>query len=149
MGIIKNTTDGIHPVPMRDYQQTLFQQLSRGFRKGEMMVISAGRQTGKSFIQKQLLNAMYNGTNLYQEIELPVKEEKYKFSRAKWYSFNMPSPFTTDPISKDMVEWCIAQFGQRPVGNKVDPWSTRWYIDWNTINFRDSQDYEWFMLRWA
>jgi hypothetical protein len=131
---------------LHDYQQKLFQQLSRGFRAGEMMIISSGRQTGKSYYQKQILNAMYNGHNVTLGAE-PMKEQKYKFSRAKWYEVQLPSPFTNNDKTNEMIEWAKSQFGNPD--SKVDPWSTRWHITWDTIKFRDSKDYEWFMLRWS
>lgn len=44
MGILKNTTDGIYP-----YQQAMLNKISSGFKHGEMMILSAGRRTGKSY----------------------------------------------------------------------------------------------------
>jgi hypothetical protein len=135
---------------LHDYQQKLFQQLGRGFRAGEMMVISSGRQTGKSSLYMKMLKNRIYDSNLCKEIVLPtkpMKEEKYKFSRAKWYEHRLPSPFTNDNKTNEMIEWTKSQFGNPDT--KVDPWATRWYVDWDTINFRDSKDYEWFLLRWS
>jgi hypothetical protein len=44
MGILKNTTEGIYP-----YQQAMLNKISGGFKHGEMMILSAGRRTGKSY----------------------------------------------------------------------------------------------------
>jgi len=138
MGIIKNTTEGIEP-----FQQALWDKINQGgFKKGEMMLITAGRQTGKSYYQKMLLNKIY-GTNLCKEIFLPMKPApKYKFSRAKWYEADY------DWIHYDEVrKWCTEQFGPHPTQH--DAWS-RWDHRYEgRIYFRDQKDYNWFVLRWS
>jgi len=68
-------------------------------------------------------------------------EKKYKFSRANWYEAKLPKDGQVAFI------WCIEQFGPEP--KYPDAWS-RWYFNVNrTFRFRDSKDYEWFMLRWS
>lgn len=50
MTILKNTTEGIYP-----YQKALYDKIQAGgFKHGEIMILSAGRQLGKS-----MLNQMY------------------------------------------------------------------------------------------
>lgn len=126
------------------------QQLSGGFRKGEMIVISAGRQTGKSYYQKVLLNAMYNGINLDTEsIFENANKPKYKFSRSKWYEVSLM--FKSYVPIQERLDWCEQNFGPQP--KNPDAW-TRWYTtvrnpDSGSIRFSDSKDYEWFMLRWS
>jgi hypothetical protein len=142
---LSGVTTGIHPPQLHDYQQTLFQQFSRGFRAGEMMIISSGRQTGKSsFYMKMLKNRIYD-SNLCKEIILPtkpMKEEKYKFSRAKWYQaeFNDKDYF-------EVRAWCSQQFGPDPA--RPDAWSRWWHKFHNSILFRDEKDYILFTLRWS
>lgn len=121
---------------LHDYQQKLLQQLSRGFRAGEMMVISAGRQSGKSTLNQFFQN------NLCKEIILPMKPEpKYKFSR-DWYVAEF------DWVRQaEVLEWCKQQFGPHP--ENPDAWS-RWYNKYSEkIHFRDEKDYAWFILRWS
>lgn len=138
MGMIKNSTEGIHA-----YQQALLDKVSGGFQAGEMMLYSAGRNTGKShFYQKMLLESIYN-TNLCREILLPTKPEpKYKFSRARWYVAEF------DWRDYDQVDqWCAEQFGPQP--DRPDAW-TRWYHNHiHKIHFRDEKDYAWFCMRWG
>lgn len=51
MKILKNVTEGIYP----SFQQALYDKVKAGgFKLGEMVLYSAGRQTGKS-----MLNQMY------------------------------------------------------------------------------------------
>jgi hypothetical protein len=51
--VMSDTTGGIHP-----WQQDLINQ-TVGFKAGEMSIISAGRQTGKSFYQQYMNNVMH------------------------------------------------------------------------------------------
>jgi len=117
--MIMNTTLGIHPGT----------------------IISAGRQSGKSYYQKQILNAMYNGHNVTLGTE-PMKEPKHKFSRANWYE----ADHRYDDYN-DVIAWCTEHFGPRP--RYPDAW-TRWCdIHIDRIRFRDEKDYAWFILRWS
>ena len=138
MSILKNTTASIS-YPLLSYQQALLNRLrSGGSLPGEMSIITSGRQIGKSYI-----------TTLYRnEISPPmrkVKEAKYKFSRAKWYTASYNGHEFVDVHS-----WCIEQFG--PPDRCPDAWS-RWGFSvelWLTdIYFRDEEDYVLFLLRWS
>ena len=157
MSIMKNATEGIS-YPMQPYQQALWNTVSSGFKAGQMMIISAGRHSGKSY-----LNQLY-GNNLCQEIMLTgqhnLKElgffvdphypktkaalnrlmPKYKFSRAKWYESKLYKNVD------NALDWCEQHFGKEP--NHPDAWS-RWYFNVDRkFRFRDEKDYEWFLLRW-
>jgi hypothetical protein len=67
---------------------------------------------------------------------------KYKFSRAHWYE----AVFDINKYT-DVVQWCTEHFGPHP--RNPDAWS-RWNHKFeDRIYFRDSKDYEWFMLRWS
>ena len=68
---------------------------------------------------------------------------KYQFSRNKWY---VTSRFGSHENLQARVKWCEENFGPEPKNH--DAWS-RWYTWFGCIKFRDSQDYEWFMLRWS
>ena len=114
-----------------------------GFKKGEMAIISGGRQSGKSYYyQKQLLNSIYN-TNLCKGIMLPMfAEPKDKFSRANWYVAE-----DDDRHYFEVEEWCAKHFGPHP--KNPDAWS-RWVHKYSEkIHFRDEKDYVLFMLRWS
>ena len=136
MNILSSNTDGIYPIR------------EGGFKLGEMVVVG-GRQSGKS------LYYSYN-QNLYKEIVLDGQknmmeimftckhgnEYKYKFSRAKWYVAEFD-----DKYYFEVEKWCTETFGPQP--DVPDAW-TRWYLSGlTTLKFRDSKDYEWFMLRWS
>ena len=123
-----NVTEGIYP-----FQQALYDKIKAGgFKRGEMFLISAGRQTGKSMFY----------SNLCKEILLPMKPEpKYKFSR-EWYVAEY------DWVHQyEVLEWCKQQFGPHP--QNPDAWS-RWCNHYSErIHFRDEKDYAWFVLRWS
>lgn len=136
MGILKDVTEGIEPL---SYQQALWAKFTlSGFKNGEMAILSAGRQTGKSTFLK---SAYYK--NLCEEIMLPMKlEPKHKFSRANWYVAEF------DWVHQhEVLAWCSQQFGPHPA--RPDAWS-RWYNKYSEkIHFRDEKDYTWFLLKWG
>ena len=128
--VLGNTTGGIHP--------------------GQMLLYTAGRQTGKSLYMDMLKNRIYD-TNLCKEIflpMLPVTKPKYQFSRAKWYTAEMPGHATwrfSDEYNS-IIEWCSEQFGPHPT--KQDAWS-RWWVGLGVINFRDEKDFVFYKLKWS
>lgn len=122
---------------------------SGGFKPGEMVVFAA-QQTGKSYYYTASKKRIYD-TNLCKEIMLPwppTENPKYKFSRAKWYTAELPGHATwrfSDEYNQ-IIDWCTELFGAHP--NKHDAWS-RWWVGLGYINFRDEQDYVLYQLRWA
>lgn len=111
-----------------------------GFKPGEMVVISNGRQTGKSYYYQTILKKrdLDNLTKMF----LIQPQSKYKFSRANWYvaDFNWKD---YDEVNK----WCEQQFGKHP--SNPDAWS-RWVHKFeDKIHFRDEKDYVLFTLRWS
>jgi len=133
---LSNTTGGIHPE--------------------QMMIFSGGRQTGKSMIssyyysisKQRSISVM--GSNLCKEIFLPMypaTKPKYKFSRAHWYSAELPGHATwrlSDEYNS-IFDWCTEQFGPHPT--KQDAWS-RWWVGLGVINFRDEKDFVFYKLKW-
>jgi len=128
--VLSNTTGGIYP--------------------GEMFVMQASRRTGKSLYMKMLKNRIYD-SNLCKEIFLPMHpatKPKYQFSRAKWYSAEMPGHATwrfSDEYNS-IIEWCTEQFGPHPT--EQDAWS-RWWVGLGVINFRDEKDFVFYKLKWS
>ncbi len=129
--VLGNTTGGIHP--------------------GQMMIFSAGRQTGKSTLYMETLKNRIYDTNLCKEIFIPmhpVKKPKYQFSRAHWYSAEMPGHATwrfSDEYNS-IINWCTEQFGPHPW--RQDAWS-RWWVGLGVINFRDEKDFVFYKLKWS
>ena len=70
-----------------------------------------------------------------------TKKPKYKFSR-EWYVATYNYNYY-----HEVFEWCTKHFGPHP--SCPDAWS-RWVHKYeDQIQFRDAQDYEWFVLRWS
>ena len=121
---------------LQDYQLCTINKLAydiEAWKPGELYVIAGGRQSGKS-----TLNQWFNNNLILR----PMKEEKYKFSRANWYQaeFNDKDYFEVDA-------WCEQHFGKHPTN--PDAWSRWWHKFENSILFRDEKDYVLFMLRWS
>ena len=94
--LLKNTTEGIHP-----YQRALWDKVSAGgFKHGEMMLISAGRQTGKSMVMKIMKNRMYGTMNKPQF----SKEASAIVDGEQWYTVRVND--------KDMAAWIRTQSKQ-------------------------------------
>jgi hypothetical protein len=144
MNILKDIADGIYP--LQPFQQAGYDKwVNGGLTPGQLTLYGAGRQTGKSYLNWYFLKTRYYDTNLCKEIVLPMKPaSKYQFSRAKWYEVHLFSK-SWDPVQK-RLNWCEQTFGPQP--KNPDAWS-RWYTSFTTLRFRDSKDYEWFMLRWS
>jgi hypothetical protein len=71
-----------------------------------------------------------------------IMKPKYQFSRANWFKANFDHR-----KYNEVQEWCTDNFGPQP--RFPDAWS-RWVHTYeDQIFFRDSKDYEWFMLRWS
>lgn len=124
-------------------------KIAEGFKKGEMAIISSGRQAGKSYYyQKMLLNSVYGSVynkdinSLYANMFTIQPQSKYKFSRANWYVANFDHKHYFE-----VEEWCEKHFGKHPA--RPDAWS-RWVHKYeDQIHFRDEKDYVLFMLRWS
>lgn len=109
---------------------------------GQQIALTMLRKTLPHLMAQQIVGVqpMNIDTGSFYAPYIP-KAPKYKFSRAKWYD--------ADYEWKHQVEvkdWCAENFGPHP--KHPDAWS-RWYINFDRIRFRDSQDYEWFVLRWS
>ena len=57
--------------------------------------------------------------------------------------------FTAPKYYYEIGEWCYATFG--PSGFNADTQQARWLDDiyYGEAHFRDKEDLEWFVLRWA
>lgn len=122
------------------HQIDTYLKLSQGFKKGEMAIISSGRQTGKSYYYQTILKKrdLDNLTKMF----LIQPQSKYKFSRANWYVADFDPKYYYE-----VRKWCEQQFGPEP--KNPDAWS-RWIHKYeDKIHFRDEKDYILFTLRWS
>jgi hypothetical protein len=114
-----------------------------GFKKGEMMIMSAGRQTGKSYWTNQAINRLMKDLMNRPVEELVLAERLYR--TAKFY--------TVEPIGgnwMDMEVWCLKTFGPSD-----DVWDFktanvgRWYKNDRKFWFRNERDRTMFIVRWS
>ena len=109
----------------------------QGYKPGELVIISTGRQTGKSRLYEQFLN-MRKPT---------LKIVKTKDTNRPYHIDTGYGGFGYDVT--DVYKWCVENFGHRT--NKYN--NPRWYGDIRyssgNFQFRDEKDAAWFMLRWA
>ena len=124
MTMLSNSTQGISPF--------------QGYKPGEMVLWTSGVRSGKSTIGNNMMMTMLKNRKYMEE-----EKSKYKFSR-NWFTVSLGKMDWKKVI--DCINWCEETFGPQP--KNPDAWS-RWQIKYSSIYFRDSKDYEWFMLRWS
>jgi hypothetical protein len=110
---------------------------------GEMMIMSAGRQTGKSYWTNHAINRLMKDLMNRPVEELVLAERLYR--TAKFY--------TVEPVGgnwMDMEVWCLKTFGPSD-----DVWDFktvnvgRWYKNDRKFWFRNERDRTLFILRWS
>ncbi len=133
-------TTKLHP-----WQEKIFVDLeSGGVRPGEMMVMMAGRQIGKS-----TFSAMYN--RIMADLQnQPVEElvlSENKLAGARYYC--------VEPVGgnwKNMEVWCTQTFGEPgevwPKQEFVWPEVPRWVQNNRKFWFRSEKDRDWFIIKW-
>lgn len=127
------------------YQEKLLTAIQHGgFKPGEMMIMSSGRQIGKS-----MLNAAY-GRLMADLNKLPVTD--LVLSEGKVYGARY---YCVEPVGGSWIEmeqWCMDTFGgpgDRMWGEKTAPEpAQRWYMNNRKFWFRNEKDRNWFILRW-
>ena len=115
-----------------------------GFKKGELMVMTAGRQLGKS--QMQAYMRMWNDIQ-----QRPV--EDLKLSEGTVYGSRY---YTVEPVGgywPDMEVWCHEIFGDSDKhiwgSNEVPAPQKRWYMNNRKFWFREETDQLMFVMRWS
>lgn len=134
---------------MTDFKLAPWQRdfLSMGFKKGEMSVFMAGRQTGKS-----MLNAAY-GRLMQDILESNVKVSHIALDQGTVYGSRY---YTAEPVGGNWLEmetWCAKVFGEgsRALwGEKTAPEpARRWYANNRKFWFRSEKDRTMFIMMWS
>jgi hypothetical protein len=128
---------------MYPYQQSLLQKITSGGAKpGELLVLSAGRQTGKSQMQAYM--------RLWNDIHArPV--EDLKLSEGTVYGSRY---YCVEPIGGswiDMEVWCLDTYdncGSAWDKDKAPEPNARWYMNDRRFWFREQADQIMFVMRW-
>ena len=124
------------------WQQNIFDQITAGgFKPGEMMVMSAGRGTGKSIMNQQYIDRLMREINSRPIEDLVLSEGRVHGARY----------YCVEPIGgnwPDMEKWAIETFGAVGSVWALDPPSKRWYANDRRFWFRNERDRDWFIIRW-
>jgi hypothetical protein len=130
---------------MLPWQQNIFDQITAGgFKPGEMMVISAGRQTGKSMFTQQAIERLMRDLNSQPVSDLTLSEGTVYGTRY----------YCVEPVGgnwPDMETWCLDTYGNPGSAwdkNKAPEPNARWYMNDRRFWFRKEQDRDWFIIRW-
>lgn len=127
-------------------EKILLDITSSGFKRGEMSIMMASRQTGKSVFTQQAINRLMRDLNSRPIEELVLNEQPVH--GAKYH--------TVEPIGGswfEMESWCRQTFGEP--GDMWDsndwcwPETARWLQNNRKFWFRNKKDRDWFILRWS
>jgi hypothetical protein len=129
---------------VQPWQQDMLDKL-RGFKPGEMMIYSAGRQTGKSYFTQYTIDRLMRDLNSQPITDLVLSEGTVYGSR-----YHCVEPVGGSWI--EMQEWCFNQFGDSGKhiwGEPKSPESAqRWYMNNRKFWFRDDADRLMFVMKW-
>jgi hypothetical protein len=134
---------------MYEYQKKLWDKIaSGGIKPGEMMIMSSGRQVGKSMFTAQAIERLMRDINS-QPVEDMVLSEGRVYG-ARYYC--------VEPIGgnwREMEDWCINTYGETTGSiwaqevDKLTPLvNERWYANNRKFWFRNEKDRTLFILKW-
>ena len=117
-----------------------------GFKPGEMVIMTAGRGVGKSWMNQQTLDRLMRDLNSQPISDLVLSEGRVHGARY----------YCVEPIGGnwiEMQEWCFNQFGDSGKhiwgSNDVPVPQERWYMNNRKFWFREEKDLTMFILRWS
>lgn len=135
----------LHP-----WQEILLEKIhGGGFKPGELMTMTSGRQAGKSHFTAQALKRLMDDLQSQPVSDLVLSEGKVYGSRY----------YCVEPVGgnwRAMEDWCIQTCGETTGSiwaeevNKIttpNP-GERWYANNRKFWFKSEKDRTMFMLRW-
>jgi hypothetical protein len=126
------------------WQLDMLKKMS-GFKKSELMVMTAGRRAGKSYWSGQAVDRLMKDLMSWPVEELVLSEGRVRGARY----------YCVEPVGgnwREMEAWCFKQFGD--VGNNIgwaeseNPVCHRWYMNNRKFWFRNEADRTMFILKW-
>ena len=134
-------------IKLHDWQRDIF-KTAMGFKPGEMVIMTAGRNTGKSVFNSANFQQMWN--SVFNPKPQPISDlvlEENKVHGARYY--------TVEPkggVWADMEAWCFQTFGEPgeiwPMQDFAWPEAPRWMQNNRKFWFRNLKDRDWFIMRW-
>lgn len=135
-------------ITLHDYQKKLVDQFA-GYKPGELIMYTAGRQHGKSKINAAWMQQWLDELNAPRPITDLVLDTG-KVYGARYY--------TVEPVGgnwKELEAWCKESFGDHAGAiwgadpNKAPLPNGRWYMNNSKFWFRSEKDRDWFIMRWS
>jgi hypothetical protein len=127
---------------LQSWQEKLWADIETGgVEPGEMMIMTAGRNIGKSMFSSQ---AAIN--RLMRDIlSHPIEELKLTESRIHGAVYHLVEPIGGN--WREMELWCTETFG--PISDIWNEKVGRWYANDRKFWFRKERDRTMFVLRWS
>lgn len=127
--------------PFVDYKLHPWQaSLIAGFKKGEVRIMTAGRQTGKSMFTAQAIERLMRDLNSQPVTDLVLSENRVSGARY----------WCVEPVGGNWLEmetWCAATYGDTSKDGVWTP-GMRWYANNRKFWFRSEKDRDWFIIKW-
>jgi len=128
------------------WQQQIFNKItSGGVKPGEMMIISAGRQIGKSHFTQRAIDRLMRDLNSQPISDLVLSEGRVYGARY----------YCLEPVGGNWLEmetWCSDTYGNCGSAwdkDKTPEPNARWYMNDRRFWFREEKDRNWFVLKWS
>jgi hypothetical protein len=125
---------------MYPWQQQIFDKIvSGGIKPKEMVLMTAGRNVGKSAFSAQALSRIMEDL-----VSRPV--EDIVLDESKIHGARIYSARPNGGNWKNMEAWCFERFGEP--GSVWNLEIQRWYMNDRTFFFRNEADRTMFVLKW-
>lgn len=131
---------------MLPWQQKIFDKFcSGGIKPGEMTIMSAGRQSGKSYWTAQAIDRLMRDLNSQPVSDLVLSEGTV---------YGSPY-YCVEPIGGNWMEmetWCLDTYGNCGSmwdKDKAPELNARWYMNDRRFWFRNEKDRNWFIMKWS
>lgn len=129
---------------MKPWQLDMIEKL-KGFKPGEMVIYTAGRNVGKSAFSAQALKRMMDDMLAQPVTDIVLSEGRVYGSRY----------YTAEPVGgnwREMEAWCYEAFGDDsyPIWgeDRAPEPAQRWYKNNRKFWFRNEADRTMFVLKW-
>jgi hypothetical protein len=119
-----------------------------GFKPGELVIMSAGRGTGKSMLTKAYVDRM-----MQDIMSRPIEDMVLSEGRVYGARYHCVEPIGGN--WREMEDWCINTYGEttgsiwaEEVDKKTPAPGERWYANNRKFWFRKESDRTLFILKW-
>jgi hypothetical protein len=135
---------------MYPFQKTLLDKItSGGFKPGELTIMTAGRNAGKSHFTQMTIDRLTDAINGIPVSDLVLSEGRVYGARY----------YCVEPIGghwRKMEDWCISTYGKTTGSiwaqevDKLTPLvNERWYANNRKFWFRNEKDRTLFIMKWS